>query len=261
VSTVFYRRKPLVVTSAKQSDLTDGWVVIEGDVMSVYTNEEFERLFDKVELQADMVPGGPDTDIFGFDYSWCKDEFGRRLINELLGIEMASIDNNIDGNSWMFKPYPLSTFGRLVGAIEQDMEEGFDANVKFLEVGCGIGAKLVLVSKLFGFQVTGFDYNLQYCNDACELLHHWECQNWVVENADALSVTALEYYQASDVIYLNRPFVHLEQQGELEHLVLERMRPGAYVILANYAAEPSVLAQSGWREIARDKLAIVLQKP
>jgi protein-L-isoaspartate O-methyltransferase len=160
----------------------------------------------------------------------------------------------------MFKPYPISTLGKLVSIILEDItltDEEFAESghrPKFLEVGCGVGTKLTMVSKLFGLDVTGFDYNEVYCQAAIDLLTAKGCTNWHVTRRDALEVYA--EYQEADIIYLNRPFVHLLKQEALERLVFAAMHRGAYVILGNYASTPE-----GWQQIAEDKVAAVFRKP
>lgn len=257
------RRKALIVTATESS--TGNWLVDEGGQQTVYSKEAFEVLFDVVEMQSDIT-FGPNTDMFGFDYSWCEGLEGRALINELLGIEMISIDNSIDGPSWMFKPYPLSTFGRMLKAVIDDMRwtwadrSATDAPI-FTEVGCGIGAKLVLAQKMFSLRVNGFDYNQEYCNVSTTLLHDKGCEYWTVQRLDARSQDAIGLYQNSDILYLNRPFVHLDVQGALESAAMQAMHSGAYIILANYATDIRLPALQGWRKIDEDKVAVVLQKP
>ena len=261
MSTIIYRRKSLVVTAEQSAD--GNWHVSEGGQNTVYTNAAFEALFDKLEMQAD-VSAGPNADMFGFDYSWCEGLEGRALINELLGIEMISIDNSIDGPSWMYKPYPLSTFGRMLNTVVQDMKWTWPISSgeapTFTEVGSGVGTKLVLAEKLFHLRVNGFDYNQDYCNSASQLLFDKGCESWTIQRIDARSRDALRLYEASDIVYLNRPFVHLDTQGALEQVVMGCMRSGAYIILANYATEVNHLSSSIWRKIDEDKTAVVLQK-
>lgn len=261
MSTTIYRRKALVVTANQEPNGL--WLVDEAGQKNVYTNEAFEALYDRLDMQAD-VSAGPNADMFGFDYSWCEGLPGRALINELLGIEMISIDNSIDGPSWMYKPYPLSTFGRMLHTIVEDMNWTWPRSAGdtpiLTEVGCGVGTKLVLAEKLFKLRVNGFDYNQDYCNAAGQLLHDKGCENWTIQTLDARSHDAIGLYQQSDIVYLNRPFVHLDLQGALEQVVMECMHPGAYIILANYASDLQKLITAGWRKIDEDKVAVVLQK-
>lgn len=239
------------------------WIVEDGGHLDIYTNEEFTDRFDKIAFQATLASGGAIADVAGFDLSWCPNPEHRNLINELVGLEAVSTDNQTDGPSWMFKPYPIGPLGKMLMTIANDMpdERFYDLATrkpqlpKFLEVGCGIGAKLLMVEKIFGFTALGFDYNPVYVNDANDLLKSRGCRAYAYV-ADALHEDTLADYAAADIVYLNRPFVHLELQSKLESIVFEQMKPGAYIILANYATEPA-----GWRRNAEDQVAVVLQKP
>lgn len=240
------------------------WIVVDGRHFDAYTKEDFELRFEKVSFQATLASSGAVADVAGFDLSWCPSQEHRNLINELIGLEAVSTDNQTDGPSWMFKPYPISPLGKMLMTIVEDMPDRkffepltFDAQppLRFLEVGCGIGAKLLMVEKVFGFATLGFDYNPTYVNDANDLLVSRGC-NGHAYVADALHEDTLADYAAADIVYLNRPFVHLELQAKLENLVFDHMKPGAYIILANYATEPA-----GWRQITADQVAVVFQKP
>jgi hypothetical protein len=244
------------------------WQTEEGGSSVLYTQAQFEQLFEKIDMQAEQAIG-PDRDIFGFDYSWCQNPDQRALINDLLGIEAISMDNSIDdGCSWKFKPYPLSTFGKLLDIAVNDMDS-MDRQIpdehqyiRLLEIGCGVGPKLVVANKIFGLNVRGFDHNEEYCDAAIQLLKAKKCSSWLVQKLDAFEQEAVALYSQSDIIYLNRPFVHLEMQAALERQVFAEMQSGAYIILANYAADIDAMNEAyGWRKLAVDKVAVVLQKP
>jgi 2-polyprenyl-3-methyl-5-hydroxy-6-metoxy-1,4-benzoquinol methylase len=239
------------------------WIVEDGGHLDIYTKDEFIDRFEKVAFQAELATGGVVTDIAGFDLSWCPSQEHRNLLNELIGLEAVSTDNQTDGPSWMFKPYPISPLGKLLWAVMEDMPNSKFNNpqtldplprLRFLEVGCGIGAKMLMVEKIFGLTVLGFDYNPGYVSDANDLLTSRGCRAHAYV-ADALHEDTLADYAEADIVYLNRPFVHLELQSKLEALVFNHMKPGAYIILANYATEPS------WRRVAEDQVAVVFQKP
>lgn len=262
MSTSLYRRKPVLTEAHQRSDKT--WEVTEAGYTQTYPPEVFAALYETIELQADLGDSTGITDIAGFDLSWCTRVEDRNLFNEFIGLEAVSTDNEIDGSSWMFKPYPISTLGKLIMAVVKHRNymshRRLAAPPIFLEIGCGIGAKLVVAAKVFGFHVVGFDYNSHYVQDAHDLLQSRGVLPLVFK-MDALNESAVDYYGTADIIYLNRPFVHLDKQAELEKFVTSSMHPGAYIILANYASEPESFIQQGWNLVAKDKLAVVLQKP
>ena len=257
------RTRTVLVETEPGTGEEEGFTKISiGECWAFIPNALFEVLFEELGpgLQADIGSSEGIVDAAGFDLSWCKSAEPRNLINEMLAMEAITTDNTIDGPSWMFKPYPISIFGKLLTAVIEDMgwiwNPGVDESApKFLEVGCGPGTKLVVAEKVFGLDAGGFDYNPDYVRDANELLQSKGCQGGAFI-ADARTVTTP--YSLADVIWLNRPFVHLEMTRRLEETVLNRMHPGAYIILGNYATDPKEL---GWQVIAEDKMAIVLRKP
>jgi len=238
-----------------------GWIVHEATHFDTYTAEEFPQHFHKIEFEAEHGAPGALTDVAGFDLSWCERGEDRNLINELVGLEYVSTDNQTDGDSWMFKPYPISMLGKLICAIRDDSERIHSGSIPtFLEVGCGPGTKLLMVNKVFNLAVIGFDYNPQYCNDARALLESRDCLYWEVEELDAFDQRAADLYEDADIIYLNRPYVHLEKQALLEAKVFSHMKPSAYIILGNYATDIDRIDATMWRKVAEDKVAVVLQK-
>jgi 2-polyprenyl-3-methyl-5-hydroxy-6-metoxy-1,4-benzoquinol methylase len=110
---------------------------------------------------------------------------------------------------------------------------------RYLEVGCGIGTKL-LVAAVLGYEVTGIDNRRQYLAVAEWLTRQRaegepvpvELENSVpicLEQADA------RYYdhQFFDVIYANRIIVDNDGQTEYESMLARSMKKGAVLILPN----------------------------
>jgi SAM-dependent methyltransferase len=158
----------------------------------------------------------------------------------------------------MYKPYPISTFGALVNRVVLDIDP-IDKDMRgltLLEIGCGPGTKMVLAEKVFGLYTRGFDYNSAYVQAAKELLRSRSCKGHAFI-ADAYSGDARREYRIADIIYLNRPFVHAEQQADLERLVYDTIRSGAYIIMANHVTTP----EGSWPLITQDKFAAVFRKP
>jgi trans-aconitate methyltransferase len=129
--------------------------------------------------------------------------------------------------------------------------QAFDNVHTFLEVGCGIGAKMVMVEKVFNLQVTGFDRVTRYVRDAADLLHKYQCSANVYTQ-DALT---FEAYGAFDIVWYNRVLVMSEEETELEKDIMRQMRPGAFLILGNASIIPS------WPIVAQATAATVYHKP
>lgn len=90
---------------------------------------------------------------------------------------------------------------------------------RFLDVGSGLGSKLVL-AKLLGFQPSGIEVVPEYVAFSRKLI---ECP--VVE-ADAFTFADWHRF---DVIYCYRPFVELPREQLLERRIVEGMRMGQIV--------------------------------
>ena len=100
---------------------------------------------------------------------------------------------------------------------------------RFLEVGCGIGTKMMLAEAVFGLDVHGVERVPEYVKAARE-------QGLSVDEDDAL---AWEGYGDYDLVFLNRAFSDQGKELQLEATVYDSMKPGAVVIAANVLAPPA----------------------
>jgi SAM-dependent methyltransferase len=133
---------------------------------------------------------------------------------------------------WM--PFPMFDFIALVA--EALPEAPGDS---FLEIGCGVGTRMLLAREIYGLDVHGFDRVPEYVAQARGF-------GLSAEVADAL-----EYgdYGKFDLLWFNRPFADRALQRKLEVTVWEAMKPGAVVITANLEAPPP----EGWWLILDDQ--------
>lgn len=122
---------------------------------------------------------------------------------------------------WM--PFPLFDYIALLAEAMPVLEGS-----RLLELGCGIGSRMLVAQELFGLDVSGFDRVDEYVAQAVKL-------NLNVWADDALTFTGYGHY---DVLWFNRPFLDPVPQRELEAKVWEAMAPGAVVIAANLEAPP-----------------------
>lgn len=99
---------------------------------------------------------------------------------------------------------------------------------KFLDVGCGIGSKMLLAKEIFGLDVQGIERVPGYVRQAREL------------GLDALEQDALVFsgYDAYDIVWLNRPFSDPDLQVRMERKVQEGMKSGAVFIGVNLLNRP-----------------------
>lgn len=100
---------------------------------------------------------------------------------------------------------------------------------RFLDIGCGVGTKMMLAQDIFGLSVYGVERVPEYVAAARK-------RGLVVEEADALGWNG---YGDFDVVFFNRPFFDVERQAQLEQQVYRDMKPGAVVIAVNLINPPT----------------------
>ena len=132
------------------------------------------------------------------------------------------------------------------GAFVDMLLEGFfllkqDRTKRFLDVGSGIGTKLMLASVLF--DAHGIELFDEYIYQS-ELLG---CKN--VIKADALK---FDGYGEFDFLYFYRPFRSDQVQKEFESRLAEKMRPGALLApmhtLTDWSYGYEQVSQYLWRK-------------
>lgn len=91
----------------------------------------------------------------------------------------------------------------------------------FVDVGCGIGTKLVLAKQFYKFDLAGIECYPDYVKVARELVPY----------AKIIEGNALDQdYSAYDVIYFYCPACNKDIQTKLEARIIETAKPGAYVL-------------------------------
>lgn len=120
---------------------------------------------------------------------------------------------------------------------------------RFLDIGCGIGTKMMLTEEIFGLEVQGIERVPEYAKEA-------RSRGLAITEADA---RGWDGYGDFDIIFFNRPFFNQEMQAELEHQVWTDMKPGAVVVGVNLLVPPP----ASWYPILDDSEVRrwVLQKP
>lgn len=124
---------------------------------------------------------------------------------------------------WM--PFCIPDFVALMAEALPDMQPGA---CRFLEIGAGIGTKMVIARELFGLDVSGIERTDEYAAAA-------RTAGLDVQTADAL---AWDGYGKADLIWFNRPFRDPAAQASLEALVWDQASPGTVIICANLEGRP-----------------------
>jgi SAM-dependent methyltransferase len=120
-----------------------------------------------------------------------------------------------DDSVWYgWEPLPLLDFIEGITMCRDALGPG---EHRFLDVGCGIGDKLVLARAL-GFEVHGIERHAPYAAVARDTFD----VSAEVEWADAY-----ERYDEHDVVYCNRLARDESRQTTLGDLIADRMRPGS----------------------------------
>jgi hypothetical protein len=124
---------------------------------------------------------------------------------------------------WM--PFPAPEFiAMLAGAVT----EADNDQPRFLEVGCGIGTRMMLAREIFGLDVAGIERVPEYVHQAHDLsLRVWE--------ADARD---WDHYGEYEIIWFNRPFRDRVLQADLERQIWDEARPGTVIMCANLERKP-----------------------
>lgn len=115
-----------------------------------------------------------------------------------------------------YDPTPVSVFTR---ALELALLHR--TGDRYLEVGCGIGTKLIIAAKC-GLLVHGIEAREQYVAMARHL-----CPEATIETADART---WQGYRDFDIVFSYKPLISEEGNLAYEAHLTEWMRPGAILI-------------------------------
>jgi hypothetical protein len=122
---------------------------------------------------------------------------------------------------WM--PFSLPAFIALLAEAMPAADGDY-----FLEIGCGIGSKLLVARELFGLDAHGFDRVAEYVTAARTL------------GVDAEVADAREYagYGKAHIVWFNRVARDPGLQARIERHVWAHVQPGAVAICANLEGRP-----------------------
>lgn len=127
-------------------------------------------------------------------------------------------------------PLPASVFcAHLHAAYRICLAQRRDTPIRFLDVGCGGGTKVLLASEFFG-RTDGLEFDPKYVAAAQTLMATISGDNCDIFQGDAL---CFEDYAAYDVIYFYQPIRNPKLLIELEQRICSESRPGT-VIIAPY---------------------------
>ncbi len=140
--------------------------------------------------------------------------------------------SQVAGDLGCYPDIPFNAAGFVAHAhaalrVAQALRPGHD--LRFLDVGCGGGMKVLLAAGLFP-QAEGFDYDPAYVAAAEDAFRQMGAARCKVFAANALT---FDDYHRYDVIYFFQPMSDLDGLRALEDRVIAKARPGT-VIMAPY---------------------------
>lgn len=144
-----------------------------------------------------------------------------------LSNDAADPDARDRDKSYADIPLPGDLFVELLTTAQRLLlAQGHAGPMRFLDVGCGAGSKLVIANGAFE-KVHGFDFNPAYVEKGRAFLQRCGLPDAGIQRADALDY---DDYGAWDVIYFYRPLKDPTLAARMEARVLEQARPGAVII-------------------------------
>lgn len=126
-----------------------------------------------------------------------------------------------------YEPLP---WGQFIDLIEQ--ASGLTEGRRFLDVGCGIGTKLIVMHYL-GWEVAGVERHPPYAHAARLLVPE-------AEEVTPRDVFDIDRFDA-DVVYSYRLAVNDDRQAEVEAHLSAHMTPGSVLVLPNRHPEIRVI--------------------
>ena len=111
-------------------------------------------------------------------------------------------------------------------AYRAALAQGRHGPMRFLDVGCGGGTKLVMASHFFR-QADGLEYNSVFAENARRTLHITKTEGASVIEDDALR---FENYADYDVIYFYRPISNDALLAKMEKTIVDQATPKTIII-------------------------------
>lgn len=125
-------------------------------------------------------------------------------------------------------PYPFTGFLRMMQLVRRvALAMGRTSPVSFLDMGCGVGLKLVQAAEYFEV-VHGVEYDAARAEVADTLIQRSRRAQDRAMVGDALT---FDDYGSYDVIYAYKPLSDAELLQQMERRIMAQARPGTIVIL------------------------------
>lgn len=170
-------------------------------------------LYEKTRSSTSLMQHAASDDVF----NWVH-----RVLNQ-----EAQTEDAIESGCFPDIALPNSEFHQhLHAAYRVLLAQGGEPPVRFLDVGCGGGLKVLSALRYFQ-DAHGLDYQQSYVDQAQAMLAASGVPNAKAFQADALT---FDGYEAYDVIYFYRPVQDHEKLIEMEQRIVAKARPGTILI-------------------------------
>lgn len=132
---------------------------------------------------------------------------------------------------YQYIPFEVDRFIEQVAAVRELL--GYKETFSFIDIGCGIGSKVVLASAL-SFRAHGIEITRRYVTIARKVVANGNMGCVYAYNANDPQIiqgNAFKHdYKPYDVIYFYCPMVDREKQRVLEEHIVKTAKSGAYII-------------------------------
>lgn len=159
-------------------------------------------------------------------------------LDDLHSMEMIQLrqehGNTPDPDSWRWSPFDIRAFNGMLNVAYQyfqDTDNHGPEPISFAEAGSGIGTKLYLAKYRYNMTEYGYERFDYYIEKAKKL--GVQCEQRDLSDFDNQPI-----WEAYDIVYIARPFKDDVKEQAWEHLVQDRMRPGAILMSTFSARKP-----------------------
>lgn len=140
-----------------------------------------------------------------------------------------TVDKRHKKGEFSYIPLSMEEFTRQITVVEGLLDSGHDRT--FIDVGCGIGTKMIAANILLHCRVFGIEKDPKYVEAARKLLgtdgnYRFGSIPGTVIHSDALEHS----YEPYDVIYFYCPLFDDKLQVKLEQRIITTAKKGAFVM-------------------------------
>lgn len=163
------------------------------------------------------------------DISAVQNRANDALLNDLYNILNAATQNEAAREHGCFADIslPQTVFLEHIHAAKRILlTRGRNHPMRFLDVGCGAGLKVLSAAGFFD-RADGLEFDPGYVEAAKTLFKNSRADRCDVIHADGLTYSDYDVY---DAVYFYRPMRHIELLRKLEDQIVKNVRPGTLII-------------------------------